>query len=190
MLSAYRPLYLLAKKRVTINSQLQLFFKEEIAMNIRYYFAGLLTVIASSTIAQENSPMDVCRNAAGKLAQGEMTKIELEKEKGMEVYEIEIKSADGNKWEIKCDKASGKIIETEQELTSADHPAFVALKKIDEAQARKIALEAHPGTISEVEYEIENGIAIYEFEIKMADGTEMEVEVDAAPGKIVKAEKD
>lgn len=159
-------------------------------MNIRYYLAGLLTVIASSAIAQENSSLDVCKNAANKLAQGEITKIELEKEKGMEVYEIDIKSADGNKWEFKCDKASGKIIETEQELTSADHPAFAALKKIDEAQARKIALEAHPGSITEVEYELENGMAIYEFEIKMADGSKMEVEVDAAIGKIVKAEKD
>lgn len=159
-------------------------------MNIRYCLAGLLTLIASSALAQENSPMDVCRNAANKIAQGEITKIELEKEKGMEVYEIDIKSADGNKWEIKCDKASGKIIETEQELTSADHPAFTALKKIDETQARKIALEAHPGTITEVEYEIENGIAIYEFEIKMEDGSEMEVEVDAATGRIIKAEED
>lgn len=159
-------------------------------MNIRYYLTGLLTVIASSALAQENSPLDVCRNAANQLAQGEIVKIELEKEKGMEVYEIAIKSPDGSKWEFKCDKTSGKIIETEQELTSADHPAFSALKKIDETEARKIALEAHPGTITEVEYEIENGIAIYEFEIKMADGSKMEVEVDAATGKIVKAEKD
>lgn len=78
----------------------------------------------------------------------------------------------------------GQIIEKKQEPPSADHPAFAALKKIDEAQARKIALEKYPGNIDEVEYEIEtDGTATYEFEIKMVDGRKMEVEVDAATGK-------
>ncbi len=105
--------------------------------------------------------------------------------------EIDVKGADGVKWEFKCDKATAVILEKEQELPNADHPAFTALKKIDEAQARKIALEAHPGTITKVEYEIEkDGTATYEFDIKTGDGREMEVEVDAATGKIIKAEED
>lgn len=160
-------------------------------MNTQYYLAGLLTVMASSAVAQENAALDACRKAANEQAKGEFVKIELENDKGVDIYEIDIKSADGSKWELKCDKASGKIIEKEQELPSADHPAFAALKKIDEEQARKIALEKYPGNIDEVEYEIEaNGIATYEFEIKMANGREMEVEVDAATGQIVKAEED
>jgi uncharacterized membrane protein YkoI len=160
-------------------------------MNSKYYLAALFTIIASGAAAEDKPGSDACRKAVSELAKGEIVKMELENEDGVDLYEIDVKSADGVKWEFKCDKATAVILEKEQELPNADHPAFTALKKIDEAQARKIALEAHPGTITEVEYEIEkDGTATYEFDIKLSDGREMEVEVDAATGKIIKAEED
>ena len=51
---------------------------------------------------------------------------------------------------------------------------------------RRIALTAHPGTVVETEYEIEaHGDASYEFDIRLADGSEVKLEVDAATGRIV-----
>lgn len=162
-------------------------------MNHKYktlFLSSLLGLFGTVAVAQDNTAFDACRKAVGEVTQDPIVKMKLKNKKGVEYYKIKAKSADGAKWEFKCDK-TGNIFEKEQELPSADHPAFAALKKIDEAQARKIALEAYPGTISEVEYEINtDGFAVYEFEIKMADGREMEVEVDAGTGKIIKAEED
>ena len=79
----------------------------------------------------------------------------------------------------------------EQEVRSANDPAFKAKAKITEAEAKNIALKAYPGEIKEVEYEIEpNGDASYEFDIITKDGKEMKVEVDAATGKIVEASEE
>ncbi len=159
-------------------------------MKYQFYLSSLITLISTMAMA-DNAAMDSCRKAAGDAAKGEIVKIELEQKKDLAIYEIDLKADDGSQWEFKCDKATGKIIETERELPNADHPAFAALKKIDEAEARKIALAAHPGTITGVEYEIEaDGTATYEFDIKMNDGRNMEIEVDAATGKIVKAKDD
>ncbi len=152
--------------------------------------SALLGLFGTAAVAQDNTGFDACRKAVGEVTQDPIVKMKFKNKKGVEYYKIKAKSADGAKWEFKCDK-TGNIFEKEQELPSADHPAFAALKKVDEAQARKIALEAYPGTISEVEYEINSdGFAVYEFEIKMADGREMEVEVDAGTGKIIKAKED
>ena len=60
--------------------------------------------------------------------------------------------------------------------------------KIGVEEARKVALEAHPGEVVELEYEIEaDGAASYEFDIKTKEGKEIKVEVDATSGKIVEA---
>lgn len=161
-------------------------------MKMKYQFAlsGLILLISTAAMA-DDAAIDACRKAVGEIAKGETVKIELKQKKEPAVYEIEIKDADGSEWEFKCDKATGKIVEQERELPSADHPAFAALKKIDEAKAREIALAAHPGTITKVEYEIEaDGTPTYEFDIDTADGRKMEVEVDAASGNILKAKED
>jgi len=51
--------------------------------------------------------------------------------------------------------------------------------------ALKAALAKHPGEVISVEAELDNGKAIYEFDIKSADGKEWEVEVDAKTGKVL-----
>lgn len=153
------------------------------------YWGSLLALFGTAAVAQDNTAFDACRKAVGEQTKAAIAEMELKTKKGVEYYKIKARSDDGAQWEFKCDKA-GKIFEKELEVPSAAHPAFAALKKIDEEQARKIALEAYPGTISEVDYEIDNDVAIYEFEIEMAGDREMKVEIDAATGKIVKAEED
>ncbi|WP_036251700.1 PepSY domain-containing protein [Methylobacter sp. BBA5.1] len=155
-----------------------------------FYLGILMTFMSAAAIAEEDPAIDACRKAASEQAKGEIVEIELEKEEGVEMYEIDLQATDGSKWEFKCDK-TGKIVEKEQELPNADHPAFAALKKIDEAEARKTALATYPGIVEKVEYEIESdGTAVYEIDIKTGDGREMEVEIDAATGKIIKSEED
>ena len=54
----------------------------------------------------------------------------------------------------------------------------------------KAALQKHPGDVLSLEAELENGVAIYEFDIKGADGKEWEVECDAKTAKLTEEEEE
>lgn len=119
---------------------------------------------------------------------GTMVKVEGKTEGGKAIYEFDVRSPDGTQWDIECDALSAQITETEQEVSSADDILFKPRVKVTEAEARATALAAHPGEVTEVEYEVESdGAASYEIDIRVADGSEMKVEVDATSGKIVEA---
>jgi uncharacterized membrane protein YkoI len=60
--------------------------------------------------------------------------------------------------------------------------------KISEQQASQIATGLYPGTIKEVEYEIEaNSDSTYEPDVVDEQGTEWKVEVDVSSGDIIEA---
>jgi uncharacterized membrane protein YkoI len=156
--------------------------------------AFAMTVIAMPAHAEHHQfpktkvSIEKCVQAALKIKPGTIVKSELKVEKKVPVYEFDIESTDGKAWDIECDALTGKIIEVEEEVKNAEDAQFKAKAKVNEADARKTALEAYPGEIIEVEYEIEaDGAASYEFDIKTKDGREMKVEVDATSGKIVEA---
>ena len=70
--------------------------------------------------------------------------------------------------------------------SSVDDEAFKKNLKVTEKEAIAIALKAHPGTVQEIEFEIEeNGDARYELDIVDDKGVETKVEVNAANGKII-----
>ena len=125
-----------------------------------------------------------CVKAALSKHEGKIVKLEMKSENKKPTYEFDIESADGTAWDIECDVKSSKITEVEQEV-KADDAKFKALAKVSEADAKATALAAHPGTIAEIEYELEaDGKASYEFDITEADKEEVKVEVDATTGKI------
>ena len=137
--------------------------------------------------------IETCILAAQAVHKGSMVKLEVKLEKGISTYEFDIESPDGTAWDIECNGRTGKITEIEQEVKNADDPLFKAKMKVTLEEAKQIALKAYPGKISdnEIEYEIEaNGDASYEFDIHMASGKEMKVEVDASTGKIVEANEE
>lgn len=126
-----------------------------------------------------------CVKAALTKHEGTIVKTEFKSENKKGVYEFDIESADGTAWDVECDAKSGKVTEIEQEV-KADDAKFKAAAKVSEADAKATALAAHPGTVMEVEYELESdGKASYEFDILEADKEEIKVEVDATTGKIV-----
>jgi uncharacterized membrane protein YkoI len=126
-----------------------------------------------------------CVKAALTKHDGKIVKVEFKSEKKTGVYEFDIETPDGKAWDIECDARTSKITEIEEEV-KADDARFVALAKVSEADAKATALAAHPGSVVELEYELEpDGKASYEFDILEADGEEIKVEVDATTGKIV-----
>jgi uncharacterized membrane protein YkoI len=85
-----------------------------------------------------------------------------------------------------CDARTGRIFEIEQEVDSADDPLFASKAKLTEAQAIEAALAVYPGTVEEVEFEIEsNGAATYEIDLITENGKEYKIEVDAASGELI-----
>lgn len=132
-----------------------------------------------------NDSLGKCMKAALSKHDGKVVKLEYKTEKKAGVYEFDIETPDGKAWDVECDVKTSKIIEVEEEV-KIDDAKFKALAKVSEADAKATALAAHPGTIAEVEYELEpDGKASYEFDITEADGEEIKVEVDATTGKIV-----
>ena len=129
--------------------------------------------------------METCMKAALAKHPGEVLTLEAEISKGKAQYEFDIKDKDGKEWEVECLAKTGKVIEEEQEFANADDPTFKAKAKITQDEARKIALDKYPGEVVDSEFSIESdGSPSYEFDIKTADGKEMEVEIDAATGKL------
>jgi uncharacterized membrane protein YkoI len=155
-------------------------------------FALLASAFTSSAFADHGSIKPKAYDSLGKCVvaalakhDGKIIELEMKSERKTAVYVFEVESADGTAWDIECNVKTGKVTEVEQEV-KADDAKFVGLAKITEADAKATALAAHPGTLVEVDYELEpDGKASYEFDIKEADGEEIEVEVDATTGKIV-----
>ena len=59
---------------------------------------------------------------------------------------------------------------------------------LTEAQVIEIALLEVPGEVQEIELETEDGIPVYEVEILVSGGTEMEVEIHADTGEVLEIE--
>ena len=114
---------------------------------------------------------------------GTVEEVELEDENGTIIYEIEIKAEDGTEQEVDIDATTGDVVKVEAEDDEEDEDdeqkisqaELAKQAKVTEEAAIKIALEQVPGTVKEVELDIENGTIVYEIEIRAEDGTEQEV---------------
>jgi uncharacterized membrane protein YkoI len=58
------------------------------------------------------------------------------------------------------------------------------------AQAAAIAVRTSPGTVTEVDQDVEATGPVYDVKIQHSDGSETKVAVDAATGKVVSTETD
>ncbi len=132
--------------------------------------------------------LEDCLTAASAVKQGDFIKAEYLNVTtgGDPTYEIEVRDDQGTEWELMCSARTGDIYELETEADGADDPAFADAAKISEKEARKIATDRFPGTIEEVEYEIEaSGDPSYEIDVVDEGGTEFKLEVDAVSGDII-----
>lgn len=57
--------------------------------------------------------------------------------------------------------------------------------KVQLTDASRIALQTVPGTLSEVEFELEKGKAVWEASVIAADGTETDLLIDAETGQVL-----
>jgi uncharacterized membrane protein YkoI len=97
--------------------------------------------------------------------------VELERDDGRFVYELEVLSPDRRRIEIKVDGATGEILGNDARSTSPQHPLPVLLREV---------LREYPGHVTDAEYE--NGL--YEIVIATQDGAQLRVSVDPVDGRI------
>lgn len=147
--------------------------------------AMVLGLVATTSYAADQG-LEKCIQAVKSEKGGDMIKLEKLNVAGKGVYELEVTDANKVEWEFMCDADNGKITERETEVADPASQAFKKNVKVTEEDAIAIALKAHPGTVQEVEYEIEeNGDSSYEIDIVDDKGVETKVEVDASTGKII-----
>jgi len=130
---------------------------------------------------------------------GKVTEIELDRERSVNIYEVEVKS-DGVEYDLDIDARTGKVLRTERDDNDNDNDDFddhdsddkVIVsdgKFITEKAAIEIAMKQAKGTVTEVELDEDDGRVIYEIEIK--DGKyDYDFYIDATSGEVLKFEKD
>ena len=144
-----------------------------------------LSLLSVNAMAVDQG-LENCIQAVKKEKAGDLVKLEKLNVAGKGAYELELRDNNRQEWEFMCDADSGKLTEKEAEVSDPNSQAFKKNIKITEEDAAAIALKANPGTIEEVEYEVEeNGASSYEFDIVNDKGVETKIEVDAASGKII-----
>jgi uncharacterized membrane protein YkoI len=99
-------------------------------MNTRWLFATLLTTLLLSGLALGDSdhqeslrlmkqgeilPLQQILDRVEQERLGRVLEVELERERGTYIYEIELLGEGGRVWEYKLDAASGEILERELE---------------------------------------------------------------------------
>ena len=117
---------------------------------------------------------------------GRALEAEAEAEHGQVLYEISTLVA-GEVHEVTIDPQTGTILKTEIEAAEAGEVPPDGSMEI--AVAIAAAEAAGSGTAIEAEFEIEDGMAVYEVEVAGND-TVVEVTVDAATGDVLSIETD
>ena len=124
---------------------------------------------------------------------GSISEMELERESGVWVYDIEVKSG-GKDFDFHVNADSGEITKkkhNENKDDDSDNSNIDSNKvKISLEEATKIALKEAKGKVEEGELENEDGKAIYSYEIQGENGKEAEVEISAETGNVLKTEWD
>ena len=145
---------------------------------------GLLTIEEAEAIAV-------------KTVDGKVTKIELDREKSGDVYEVEVKS-DGVEYDLDIDAKTGEVLRTDKDNLDKDNfydddsddKIIVSDGKfITEKAAIEIAMKQAKGTVTEVELDEDDDRVIYEIEVR--DGKyDYDFDIDAISGEVLKFEKD
>lgn len=153
--------------------------------------ASLPLPVAADEAMHGKVHFESCLDAAMQRQPGMVIKVEMKQERGAPVYEFNIRDKEARDWDVECHADTGEIIEVEREVTTPLHPDFQVNLQFDESTARERALAEYEGDIVEAEYEIEaDGRAVYEFDIRQPDGTEMKIEIDAATGEVHEANRE
>ncbi|WP_203362852.1 PepSY domain-containing protein [Bacillus sp. REN10] len=153
---------------------------------------GVLTVsgLANSATAESNAVYqqaskknsfvkishEQAKQIALKEVKGTVRDIDLERNNGEWIYEVEIKTTKGER-EVDVHAQTGKI------LSKVDSNKKASVK-ITYEQAKQIALKHRKGTVADIDLDLARGQWVYEVEVRTKNG-ENEVYIDAQTGEVL-----
>ncbi|MFF0221345.1 PepSY domain-containing protein [Streptomyces sp. NPDC004629] len=123
---------------------------------------------------------------------GTVTAVEREEEHGRTVWEVDVVDSRGTGHEVTVDAGDRRVTaSTTGTRDDRDDAAAVKSAGTDLGRALKAALAAVNGTVTSVEIDdAADGTAVWEIDVVDAKGTEHEVVVDAATGRVRAAHTD
>lgn len=117
--------------------------------------------------------------------EGAVVELELEHEEDRDIWEVLIRQPDGSGIELELDAQTGDVLSQKPARVPAE--AAPAAPRTPAEAAIAVALEAVPGTVVEVELEMEGGGVVWEVSIDTAGGR-MDVYVDVNSGEVIGTE--
>ena len=159
-------------------------------------------VVSKPTTTTTTSNQLISRDKAIAIAQqkfsGTVTKIELDYDYGMPVYEIEIRNG-YNECDIDINATTGAILKFQPEYknvstqTTVSKPTTTTTttsnQLISRDKAISIAKQRASGTVIKAELDYDDGMAVYEIEIRNGY-MEYDIKINARTGAILKFESD
>lgn len=159
--------------------------------------AVLLVSFSACTDDAANSPgsekvANIDTNKILSVVSGTVVETEREREDGIDVIEVKVRTAGGAIVEIECVAETGELLEIEGESPPFDYEVTPGNGLILFSEARGIALNGRNASIREWELEREENDTrwMYIFELKEEGGVEIEVRIDAVSGEIVDVRTD
>lgn len=158
--------------------------------------AGTISSDGRSSVDTAEITVEVAKSAAVKhagLAESEVTftEVKLDYDDGIAEYDVEFVT-DFMKYEYEIKAADGTVMKFFSE--KIERSAVPAELMIGEDRAKELALE-HAGltedevTFTEVKFDHDDGVAVYEVEFKVG-GSEYEFKISAADGTVLEMDRD
>ncbi|WP_203362913.1 PepSY domain-containing protein [Bacillus sp. REN10] len=142
---------------------------------------GMTQTAEAATHKEKNAAVKITRDQAKKIAlksvKGKVTDVDLENKNNQWAYEVEIRTAKGDK-EVSVDAQTGKVVSKKNN----EQPAKNKMK-ITRDEAKKIALEHVDGKVTDIDLDRKNNQWVYEVEVITVTG-EVEVYINAQTGEV------
>lgn len=175
-------------KKVLIAGFLSLATVTSVPMSSLYHQNIITADAASKYISKAKAKSIVLKNAGFKASEVEFTKVKLDKEDGVIVYEIEFyKGTYEYSYEINA--KSGKILkkEVEKEKQKKEKSSYIGKSKAKSIALKHAGLKASEVDYIKVKLDKDDGIAVYEIEFYKKN-KEYNYEINAKTGKIIEWE--
>ncbi|MFP5347866.1 MAG: PepSY domain-containing protein [Actinomycetes bacterium] len=141
------------------------------------------SVSASEQVSQA---VDALATAAGAVPNGRPFDMEHDTENGQQVWEIKV-AADGNQHTVYVSLDGKQVVGKRQDQKPDDDVQKLQSVKVEAADALRTVADKEPGaTLDELEIDTNHDDkVVWEVELRRADGSEVEFDVDAVSGQIL-----
>ncbi|MEY8517977.1 PepSY domain-containing protein [Lachnospiraceae bacterium 29-84] len=131
----------------------------------------------------KNISISKCRRLANKqVPGGRIISVSKKRSDGVQMYKVKMQKST-KKYEMKFHAKTGKLLEYEWELVKK---ASNQKNYIGEKKAKQIALaKAGGGTVALVEFDMDDGVPVYDVKVVKKNGMVYEIEIHAKTGKIL-----